>query len=124
LEAWADSLGELFEALGEALAAQICIAGAGAALERVAVDVTAEDVEELTVEFLSRLLHLFVVGRQVITDVKVDRATLTAIHASVGVEKVALRRHELGPEIKAVTYHQLVVEQQDGQWHGRVLLDL
>jgi SHS2 domain-containing protein len=30
----------------------------------------------------------------------------------------------IGPPIKAVTYHELVVEQRDGVWYGRVYFDV
>jgi SHS2 domain-containing protein len=124
LEAWGESLPALLEALGDALAAQICLAGRGKPQERVDVSVQADDVAELAVEFLARLLGLAAIGHRVITDVAVDRADATSMHARVGLEKVDLARHELGAEIKAVTYHQLLVEQRAGQWHARVLLDL
>ncbi len=143
LEAWGESLPALFEALGEALAAQICFTGQGQAQERVELDVRADDTQELLLEFLSHLLRLSVIGHRVITDVSVDRVSTDvpsdrantastagggdalSVHACVGLERVDLTRHELGPEIKAVTYHQLLIEQQpDGQWHARVLLDL
>jgi SHS2 domain-containing protein len=33
-------------------------------------------------------------------------------------------RHEIKVEIKAVTYHQLTIKQEGGQWVGRVILDI
>jgi SHS2 domain-containing protein len=33
-------------------------------------------------------------------------------------------RHEFKAEIKAVTYHQVTVKEEDGKWEARVIFDL
>jgi SHS2 domain-containing protein len=55
---------------------------------------------------------------------QVNSISETAVRAMVTCERIDEQRHELGPEVKAVTYHQLLVAQESGQWHARVLLDL
>ena len=39
-------------------------------------------------------------------------------------ESYAPARHELGMEIKAVTYHQLKIARDGSTWAGRVILDI
>ena len=123
LEATADSLGELFEALGEAAARQVCPEGVVAAQTRP-VAAEAEDVETLVVEYLGELLGLFHLERFLVADVRVVAVDERSVRAEVAGEAVDLARHELGAEIKAVTYHQLRVARDGGRWTARVILDL
>jgi len=123
LEARADTLGELFEALAEGLAAQLCRRGAQGEVT-VPVGAASEDVEALLVDFLGELLKLFHVDRFVPARIRVRRCDETSVRASVDGETYDPARHELGPEIKAVTYHQLKVAREGECWTGRVILDL
>jgi len=123
LAATADGLGELFEALGEGLARQICPEGVTAAQTRQ-IEVQAEDVEFLLVEYLSELLGLFHLERFLVAAVRVEADDEGRIRAEVAGEPFDPARHELGPEIKAVTYHKLKVARDAGRWAARVVLDL
>jgi SHS2 domain-containing protein len=125
LSASADSMAELFEALGEGMAAQVCESGNVIAREVRTVEAVGDDREDLLVDFLSKLLHLFLMDRFLIATIAVESITDTAIAAKVAGEKYAPPRHELGAEIKAVTYHHLQVAQAAaGGWVGSVLLDI
>ena len=124
LAATADTLGELFEALGEALAAQICPLEQVRAAEVRPVRVEAEDVEALAVDFLGRILLAEQVDRFVVRSVKVDEATERSVSARLAGEPWDPGRHEFATEVKAVTYHQLKVAREGGVWVGRVILDL
>ncbi len=125
LAARADTLAELFEALGEGLADQICPRRAVAARERKKLLARSEDVESLAVEFLGELLGLFHLEKFLARQVRVERISESAVRAEVTGERYDPARHELGPEIKAVTYHQLeVARRPGGEWIARVILDL
>jgi SHS2 domain-containing protein len=123
LEATADSLAELFQALGEEVARQMCPAGVAAAETRP-LAAEAEDVELLLVEYLRQLLGLFNVERFLAAGVRVQAVDERSVRAEVSGEPVDPARHELGAEIKAVTYHQLEVAREGGRWTARVILDL
>ncbi len=58
------------------------------------------------------------------SDVKVDTVSDTHLEATLRGEKLDPERHQLGQEIKAVTYHKLVVEEREGKWYGQVVLDI
>jgi SHS2 domain-containing protein len=140
LTAAADSLEELFQALGEALAEQICPRRSVRPVERRRVELSAGPsaptggpkagrvpvgpLEWLMVDFLSRLLHLFALEKFLIAAVRVARADESSLQAEVTGETYDPARHRLGPEVKAVTYHQLRVARQNRRWTARVLLDL
>ena len=124
LAARADSLGELFEALGEGLAGQICSARAVRAERTRRVRAQAEDVESLLVEFLSALLGLFHLERWLAGSVRVVRADETSVEADVTGETYDPKRHAIDVEIKAVTYHQLRVGREADAWTASVILDI
>ena len=48
----------------------------------------------------------------------------TLLTATVGGETLDPSRHPIDTEIKAVTYHQIAVEQVGGHWQARVIFDL
>lgn len=123
LEARAESLPELFEALGEGLARQVCPRGVRSQ-ETLPLEAEADDLESLAVEFLGALLRLFYLRRFLVAEVRVERIEPTSLSASAGGESYEPHRHELGPEIKGVTYHHLKVAQEPGGWVATVLLDL
>jgi SHS2 domain-containing protein len=137
LEARADSLTELFEALGEGLGEQVCAAGQVQLRESRRVEITLDaaespagpdpdalGLETLVVDFLTELLRLFHLEKFLIGRVRVERCGGTSVTAEVTGESYDPARHELGVEIKAVTYHQLRVAREGDGWTARVILDI
>jgi SHS2 domain-containing protein len=124
LQATADTLGELFEALAEGLADFICPRGKVAAAQTRELIIRAEDVEALVVDFLCKVLNVIQTDRFVIAGVSVKEITGQSVRAEVSGERYDPLRHELHTEVKAVTYHLLKVAREGGQWLGRVVLDL
>ena len=124
LAAEADSPGELFEALAEGLADLICPREQVRAAEQRRVDVTAEDVEVLAVDFLSEVLAAVQAGRFVVARVSVEAIDDGRVSARLLGEPYNPARHELRTEVKAVTYHQLRVARDGERWTARVILDV
>lgn len=125
LEAWADTPAGLFEALAQAAAEQVCPPRQVRPERVVTVQAAADGIEALAVELLSVMLHEFQLRRFLTREVRVTSLTDTAVSAELTGETYDPARHELGPEIKAVTWHQLTARREpDGAWYGRVLLDL
>lgn len=91
--------------------------------EGATLDVPAEAPGELLVDVLSELLcrseTLDVAYRDISVAMGESAATVTARACStVGAALT-------GPPIKAITYHDLLVEQlPDGTWRGRVIFDV
>lgn len=126
IRAVADSRAEVYEALAECLADQVCPRSSVEVREARALDVAAEDDEALAVDFLGGLLRLAQVDRFLAHAVRVEmRAEAPpALRARVEGEPYDPHRHELGPEIKAVTYHLLRVAREGDRWTAQVVLDL
>jgi SHS2 domain-containing protein len=125
LEARADTLAELLEALAEGMADVICPPSSVAPRARRTVAVVAEDLEAAAVDFLSAVLKVIQVEHFMVAKVTVREATSNALSAEVAGEPYDPAKHELAREIKAVTYHQLKIARvEDGRWFGRVIFDL
>ncbi len=124
LEGRADRLGELFEAMGEGLADVICPRQSVKKQKTLQIRAESENVESLLVDFLGELLGLFNLEKFLISVVRVERIDETSVAAEVVGEPYDPARHELGDEIKAVTYHQLKVAREGDEWTGRVILDV
>lgn len=97
------------ESIGRGEARQIRIAGT--------------DWDELLHDWLDELLYLFAAEHWLAARCRVafDAEGLTA---EVQGEPVDRQRHQLGQEVKAITYHGLHVTRQGGQWLAEVIVDL
>ena len=90
----------------------------------VEVAVASAGLDELLVDLLAELLYRSEADDVIPCRFDVVTASPTEVRMSVGVapmEPAALH----GPPIKAVTYHDLAVEQSaDGRWSARVVFDV
>jgi len=124
LLARADSAAELFEALAEGLVDLICSRRHVRASRRRRIEVQAEDREALAVDFLSQVLWVLQTERFAVAAVRVSSICDHSVTAELTGEPLDLQRHEIDTEVKAVTYHQLLVSQDRDGWTGRVILDI
>lgn len=91
------------------------------------LQLSAEDLGILLVEWLSEAVYLFEVE-----DLLLSRAEVAILKTTGGFELSATAsgepydpaRHPLKVLIKAVTYHQLVVEEYARGWRARVIFDI
>ncbi len=78
------------------------------------IDLSADDLEQLLVDWLDELLFLQGAKNLVFGEFKVNidehDCTLSAIVSGENFDK---NKHQVGTEIKAVTYHMLEVKQGD-----------
>jgi len=124
LAASADTLGELFEALGEGLAEVICPIEQVQARQGREIAVQAEDVEALAVDFLTKIMVTIETDGFVVAAVRVGSAAENEVTGFLAGEPYDPARHEFDTEVKAVTYHQLRVARDGEKWTARVILDI
>lgn len=124
IKAWGDTREELYEALAEALAELICPRRQVGSRDSRRLVIDSRDPGALAVDFLTAMLSVAQAERMCFADVAVQQATDTHLEATVRGERADPSRHDLGAEIKAVTYHMLEVRRDGTRWTGRVLLDL
>ena len=116
------SLAKVFEYVTRALAeiAGIWEPGSG---EKVTIEVEAEDLGALLVDWLSEVLYLEDGRRAAIRGVEIDRVDPGRASGSIALGPLSSDSVE-GVQIKAVTYHQLLVEEGPSGWTARVFFDI
>lgn len=92
---------------------------------RVRVTAEGENRQELFLNWLRELLHLFETRRFLGRRFEITHLGSGRIEAAVRGEKLDLNRHSVDKEIKAVTYHAFSLKQDAaGGWTARVLFDI
>jgi len=92
--------------------------------QTVTLSVSATDVEDLLVRWLSELLYLYDTQRLLCCTFTFATLEPTHLVATMAGEPLDPERHPIDTEIKAVTYHQLAIAQVAGRWQARVIFDL
>jgi SHS2 domain-containing protein len=88
------------------------------------LSVQGTDLSDLMVRWLGEILYLFEGEHQVVTAVKINAISPTYLDATLKTVPFDLNLYEVLCEVKAVTYHQIEVVQEDDRWETRVTLDL
>jgi len=89
--------------------------------ERRDIEIDALDLDSVLVDFLSEVLYLSDVHDEAYLDAKIHNVSNKYIKATVHGVKV--KGFEV-VEIKAVTYHEMKVEQVDGVWQSNIVFDI
>jgi len=124
INASADSLGGLFEALAEGLADIIFVRGQVRQVQVCHIAVKSEDVEALAIDFLQKVLTLILTDRFLPAKISIVDIDENHLRAQLSGEHYDSLRHEFKTEVKAVTYHQLSVEKRADKWFARVIFDI
>ena len=88
------------------------------------VELSAEDVEILLVEWLNELIYIFDVEHIIFKKFEIEKLTSTEIKARCFGEKIKPRKRKLKREIKAATYHMLKINKEDGGYKVQVIFDI
>ena len=118
------TLAELFESA--ALAVESIAMELDQVEPRIAYPIAAagEDHESLLINWLNEVVY-YVDGRRIaMARFHVDTITPTAVSGQGWGEPRNPQRHPPRIVVKAATYHQLRVYQQDGRWMADVYLDI
>lgn len=84
------------------------------------IELEAMDVETLLVDWLSELLYLHETEEEVYSEFAFDQVTSTTLKARVRGDKV----DDIRKDIKAVTYHGLVVQETPAGYEATVVFDI
>jgi len=87
------------------------------------IEVTAEDREDLLVEWLNELIYLFDAEQMLFSKFVITYLTDTQMVARCYGEKIDTARHALKTGVKAATYHMLKIEKDD-VFRVQVLFDV
>jgi SHS2 domain-containing protein len=123
IEATAGSLAELLHELAAGMFALMSTLEPGQARQWVTIRVEAPILSDLVVGVLSELLLRAELEDMVLCDFRIELETTDSVTIVAGGVPVA-EAEPSGPPIKAVTYHDLVIEEGDQGWYGRVYFDV
>jgi SHS2 domain-containing protein len=93
-------------------------------VEVVSLGVVGAELDYLLFDWLNELLYIFETRRLVLAEFDLTIAD-DGLQAIARGEPLDPARHRSEHEVKAITYHQLKVEQQlDGSWLAEVIVDI
>ena len=124
VEIYGGSMAELFQNAAEAFTEVLTDSSAVQPVETRAVELVAAGEDELLIAWLNELLYLFEI--ELFLPGHCDIGDIDGFHLKgvVWGEKHDQERHPIRRVIKAVTYHQASVSEENGCWKGRVVFDL
>ena len=88
------------------------------------INIGGESLDRLMVDWLSQLLYLHDVENLLFKGFKVESVGKNGLKAIVKGEPFREGIHVIKTEVKAVTYHQIEVRQENGRWRAQIILDL
>jgi SHS2 domain-containing protein len=92
--------------------------------ESIVIEIRGEDLEELLISWLGELLYLLESRQFLPATFDIQITPELQLRARLWGERLDPSRHQLQREIKAVTYHQIKVEQAGDGWRAQVYVDL
>ena len=120
----ARDLKELFARTARGMFSIIADLGTVEPLQSETIVVTAPDRGALLVRWLSELNFQHVTRHRLFSRFVILELSDNRLVAEVGGETIALQRHTIHTEIKAVTFHGLLLEQVKEGWRAEVIFDL
>ena len=94
------------------------------ALEEKTVKITGNDLEDMLINFLREALYLFNGQGWLIKSCESVELTGRIIVARLQGELYNRQKNPLKTEIKAVTYHGLMINKSKKSWQAKVVLDV
>ncbi|OGS40407.1 MAG: archease [Euryarchaeota archaeon RBG_13_31_8] len=124
IKAYGKTLSEAFENAAKAMFDIITDNSEIENIGQYTIELEADNLEQLLVDWLSELLFLNSANNIVFGFFKVEINEKTnKLSAKVFGEKFDISKHKIGTEIKAVTYHMLEVNNKK-PFHVQVLFDI
>jgi SHS2 domain-containing protein len=88
------------------------------------IEIGKEGLERLMVDWLSELLYLHDVENLLFKEFKIESVGKDGLRATVRGEPFQEGVHAIKTEVKAVTYHQIEVRKENGNWRAQIIFDL
>ena len=124
IEAFGKTLQEAFENAARGLLSIIVDPTSVQPSEQRFVVLKGSDPGSLLVRWLSEIIYLYDGEGFLASDVSIQKLTARELEATLDGEKVDEAKHKFRTDVKAVTYHQLKVEETLNEAVVRVFLDI
>jgi SHS2 domain-containing protein len=121
------TLGECYGNAGRAMFSAMIDPSSIDPIAKRDIALEANDLPCLMHDFLSEILFLFGTEGMVFRDFGVSvekKGTVYTLSAVLSGEEFNKKKHIILTDIKAVTYHDLIVEKRSNQWVAEVLCDI
>ncbi len=92
--------------------------------ERFEIELEAQDLNELFLDWLRELLYQFSTAYIVFNKFSIRQISEKGLKAFAWGEKIENKKGIINTEIKAVTYHQFQLEKKDSFWQAQVIFDV
>jgi len=124
IRVWGDSLKDLF--INSASAMYELIADTEAIRHTISfkVKVEAQDRDMLLRNWLSELLSYFHTKDLLFSEFKIEELSENTILSINKGENIDCLRHKLKREIKAVTFHNLLIREEGGRFSTEIIFDI
>ncbi len=123
-EAFGRTREEVFRNAGRALTDLTVDLDTVAPASQVEIEVEGSDAPSLLVNWLSEVLYLFDAEKWLFSDFEFASLSDRALVAQAHGEKFDPARHGIKLLVKAITYHQLVLEETADGWRAQVYVDI
>ena len=94
----------------------------------IKIELEAPDLEELLVSWLRELLYRWSTEEILFGEFTINffstQGKKKRLSAEVRGEKLDPARHQLKTEVKAVTYHELMIQRGAGGWMAQLIFDV
>ena len=90
--------------------------------EKIIIKQKADDLEELFVNWLNELLSLSSTKELIFSDFQINKLERNSLEANVIGE--SMKNYKINTEIKAATYHQLKLKNDESGWQAEVIFDV
>jgi SHS2 domain-containing protein len=123
-EAFGASRQEVFTNAGRALMDLVVTLESIEPREEVPIEVKGDNPSSLLVNWLSEILYLHDADGWLFSDFEIRGMDEHSLSAIARGEKYDRSRHHTKVMVKAVTYHQLALEETAQGWRARVYVDI
>jgi SHS2 domain-containing protein len=124
IEATGSSLAEAFSSAAVGLISIIVDPASVCTRLSRSIEIEADDNESLLVKWLNELVYLFDAEHFTCAKAEVYSLVDHRLRAIVQGEMFSPGIHMTRMDVKAVTFHQLSVSEQNGVWKARVFVDI
>ena len=124
IEATGETLAEAFEQAASGLISVILDPSSIDSPEKMQTTLNASDYHELLVRWLSEILYLYDGRGFAPKEFGIRSLTETNLTAVVRGERFSTEKHVTRLDVKAVTYHQIFIEENENGARVRVYLDI
>ena len=118
-----ESIEEAFEEAAVSMVAVICNPETIEAKEQVEINCEGADRELLLADWLNAIIYEMATRNMLYSKFEVH-IEAEKLEGKAWGEKADPEKHDMAVEVKAATYSQLAVENQDGRWTAQCVVDV